>query len=254
MDDAGAGDVSGRATRVHARLVVVSPHLDDAALSLGATIARAVRGGVAVDVLTVLAGDPWSTAPARGWDRRGGFETEGGAASARREEDRQACAILGAQTVWLPYGNADYERHGTDAEIAGAVAEAVGAADAVLLPGYPLRHSDHAWLSRLLVRELVRTAHVGLYVEEPYAWWDRAAGPVSTPDWLERSVAFSPVRAGMRDRVAKLRALRAYSTQLELLGLRRKLGADLYRLLWWEARTGGEAIAWLGTRSLLLPH
>ncbi len=217
-------------------------------------MACTVRGGVAVDVLTVLAGDPRSAAPVRGWDRRGGFETEGEAASARREEDRKACAILGAQPVWLPYGDADYERHGTDAEIAVAVAEAVTGAGAVLLPGYPLRHSDHAWLARLLARELVQSAHVGLYVEEPYAWRDRAAGPASAPDWLERSVAFSPVRVGMLDRVAKWRALRAYTTQLELLGLRRNLGANVYRLLWWETRTGGEAVAWLGMRSPLLPH
>ena len=39
---------------------------------------------------------------AGGWDRRGGFATEGESARARREEDRRACAVLGATPVWLP--------------------------------------------------------------------------------------------------------------------------------------------------------
>ena len=66
-------------------VVVVSPHLDDAALSLGAAIARARRIGAArVVVLTVFAGNPESDLPAGGWDSRAGFATEGEASRARR--------------------------------------------------------------------------------------------------------------------------------------------------------------------------
>ena len=68
------------------RLVVVSPHLDDAVLSLGATMASAARNGAHVTVLTVFACDPQSSAPAEWWDRAGGFRTLGEAACARREE------------------------------------------------------------------------------------------------------------------------------------------------------------------------
>jgi hypothetical protein len=46
------------------RVVVVSAHLDDAALSLGATIARVASMGGEVSVLTVLAGDPDSNSAA----------------------------------------------------------------------------------------------------------------------------------------------------------------------------------------------
>ena len=42
--------------RLLGRLVVVSPHLDDAVLSLGATLAHAVESGATVEVLTVFAG------------------------------------------------------------------------------------------------------------------------------------------------------------------------------------------------------
>ncbi|MDP9436492.1 MAG: PIG-L family deacetylase, partial [Actinomycetota bacterium] len=40
------------------RVAVVSPHLDDAVFSLGASIRGAVRRGTRVEVLTVLAGLP----------------------------------------------------------------------------------------------------------------------------------------------------------------------------------------------------
>src|SRR5262249_8239648 len=102
------------------RVVVVSPHLDDAVLSLGAAIACTARGR-SVEVLHVFGGDPESDAPAGGWDRRGGFRTEGEATRARREEDRRACAVLGASPAWLSFGDADYERHGTGEEIRAAV-------------------------------------------------------------------------------------------------------------------------------------
>ncbi len=50
------------------RVVVVSPHSDDAVLSLGAAIAAWARRGAEVEVLTVFALDPGSHAPAGGWD------------------------------------------------------------------------------------------------------------------------------------------------------------------------------------------
>ena len=76
------------------RIVVVSPHSDDGVLSLGASMSRWARGGAHVELLTVLALDPVSTAPTGGWDRRAGFRTEGEAAQARRGEDTAACAVL----------------------------------------------------------------------------------------------------------------------------------------------------------------
>ena len=58
------------------RIVVVSPHLDDGVLSLGAWMASQVRAGARVELLTVFACDPESDAPTKGWDARGGFRTE----------------------------------------------------------------------------------------------------------------------------------------------------------------------------------
>ena len=86
-------------------VAVLSPHLDDAILSLGAAISGA-RGDVRV--VTVFAGDPDSTLAAGEWDSRAGFRTVGEAARARREEDALACADVGARPVWLPFVDDQY--------------------------------------------------------------------------------------------------------------------------------------------------
>ncbi len=176
------------------RIVVVSPHLDDGVLSLGAAIAAWSRAGARVELLTVLGCDPASEAPAGGWDRRGGFATEGASARARREEDRRACAILGATPVWLPFGSVDYERHGDEADVRRAAVEAVGAADRVLLPGSPLSHPDHEWLVQTLVADGLDRGSVALYAEQPYT--RRAGAGPHAPPWLASAVgpsAFAPV-------------------------------------------------------------
>ena len=198
--------------------MVVSPHSDDAVLSLGAAITSWVRGGAVVELLTVLALDPESPAAAGGWDGRAGFATEGEAALRRRDEDRRACAVLGARSSWLPFGSVDYERHGSDDEVRAAVGAALVGADAVLLPGSPLTHPDHAWLVRALAETPLPV--VGLYAEQPYTRKEGVAP--SAPSWLEGTLGpavFEPVAVGLRDRHAKWNAIRQYVSQLPLLAL-----------------------------------
>jgi LmbE family N-acetylglucosaminyl deacetylase len=191
------------------RIVVVSPHLDDAVLSLGAGIASWARRGARVEVLTVFACDPDSDAPAGGWDRRGGFATEGEAARARREEDRRALAILGASPVWLPFGSVDFDRHGDETDVREAIRAVTQGADELLLPGHPLSHPDHAWLAGVLDGAELGGGRLRLYAEQPYT---RRAAEAPPP-------SFEPAAAGLRDRLAKWRAIRQYRSQLALLGL-----------------------------------
>lgn len=212
------------------RVVVVSPHSDDGVLSLGAAIAAWASAGARVELLTVFALDPDSDAPAGGWDRRAGFATEGEAAAARRDEDLAACTILGAVPVWLPYGSVDYERHGTREEVLRAVEEAASGADEVLLPGTPLTQPDHAWLARLLDGVDLGAARLGRYVELPYARRRRDRVAFG---------GFRPVRSSPRNRLAKWRALRAYRSQLPLLGMSRSLTRGPLALA-----LGREAVAW----------
>ncbi|HXF98348.1 MAG TPA: PIG-L family deacetylase [Gaiellaceae bacterium] len=222
------------------RLAIVSPHLDDGILSLGAAIAAWARVGARVLLVTVFALEPASEAPSGGWDRRAGFATEGEAARARREEDRRACAIVGAEPVWLPFGSVDYERRGNERTVREAVAAALAGADAVLLPGYPLTQPDHAWLARALLGHDLGPGRVGLYAEQPYA--ARAGGPAAVPSWLGVEGSFEPARAGLRDLLAKWRAVRAYRSQLPLLGMRELRRGPLALAL------KRERVAWLDGR------
>jgi LmbE family N-acetylglucosaminyl deacetylase len=227
-------------------IVVISPHLDDAVLSLGASLARAARAGVAIEVLTVFGCDPVSEAPSAGWDRRAGFRTEGEAALARREEDRRACARLRVKPLWLPFGDADYERHGDASDIRRAVGSAVDGSATALLPGAPLTHPDHALLTEVLVEAPLSCRHLGLYVEPLYARRQGAREiEVKPPPWLETRigspVCFTPVALSLRDRLSKWHAVRAYRSQLPLLGLTQKAGMRLQWLVW----RADEAVCWV---------
>ena len=204
------------------RLAVVSPHFDDGALSLGAAMASWARAGHRVDLVTVLGCDPDSDAPAGGWDRRAGFATEGAAARGRSDEDRRASSHLGVSSTWFPFGSLDYERHAVADAVWAAIADSLDA-DVVFLPGSPLLHPDHAWL-HALVAPRVPTERLALYAEQPYT---KRAGV--TP--------FAPVRASLRDRLNKWRAIREYRTQLPLLGAAgigatAKLALTVERIAW----------------------
>jgi len=246
-------------------IVVVSPHLDDAALSLGAALSRAARESADVTVLTVLAGDTKSEVAAGPWDASCGFSTAGEAARERRKEDARACAILAAKTFWLPFGDAQYERGGTDDEVWSVVEGQLSGADLVLAPGYPLAHPDHVWLTQLLLRRLPRHTPIGLFVEQPYAT-DKAIGrgystgpllaathvalrtqegrsrlapqlPRLISDFVGSPVSWAPLRADRRDRRTRDEAIRAYESQLP--GFGRRL---LPRLRLYERAYGGEGM------------
>jgi LmbE family N-acetylglucosaminyl deacetylase len=230
-----------------ARIVVISPHLDDAVLSIGATIRGATARGSEVTVLTVLGCDPGSDAPSGWWDRRAGYRTEGEAARGRREEDRRACDLVGAAPMWLPFGDSTYERHGPDDDIHSAVAERTAGAELVLVPGFPLSHPDHAFVTRLVL-ERGLSSPMALYVEQPYTTNESPREPWK---WLWRPGMAQPiehtlpgpprwrtVRTSVRRRREKLQACKAYRTQIPLL----RGPKVLWRTALYEALRGGETL------------
>ncbi|HEX3846189.1 MAG TPA: PIG-L family deacetylase [Steroidobacteraceae bacterium] len=251
-EDIGSPDEAptGRTMSVPAldsgRIVVISPHLDDAVLSVGGTIATAARSGASVEVLTVFGYGPVSAVPAGPWDVKSGFQTEADACRTRRDEDREACRILGATPRWLDFGAEPYDRRGTPAEILSAVIAAVAGADCVLFPGFPLAHPDHAELTRLLLGANLAGC-VGLYAEQPYLYWERkTVSPAMRADaiggQLEAPLAWTRRRINRVEGRLKSQAIRCYRSQLYQLGLSH---IGLFRMLWHESSQGGEAIAWL---------
>jgi LmbE family N-acetylglucosaminyl deacetylase len=224
--------------------VVLSPHLDDAVLSLGATLHRVARRAWDVTVLTVLAGDPASGEPASRWDAEAGFSTAGEAAAARRAEDLRACTMLGLRPVWLPFVDGSYGRPIEEEQVWASVARRLTTADRVLLPGFPLEHQDHAWLTRLALTRMAPGPLVGLYVEQPYALRKRPCVTPAVEDLLDGTPPWTVARAAVRDRAAKLRACRAYRSQRPLLARSDPLA--LTRIALSDIRRGGEWVAWLG--------
>ncbi len=234
------------------RVVVISPHLDDAVFSLGASIHGAASRRAVVDVLTVLAGDPASMTAADDSNRRAGFATAGEAARLRREEDRRACEAVGARPVWLDLSD-DANEPSSDVELRERLAQALDGYDAILLPGFPLAHAQHLLVSRLTLEVVKPGMPLGLYVEQPYASWaalarssrpGTGAGRDEGPRTLRLAVGPAPRWSHHLGRpadwVAKTRGMTAYASQLRVL---RK--GPRVRILAYEALHRGEGVMWL---------
>jgi LmbE family N-acetylglucosaminyl deacetylase len=223
------------------RVVVVSPHLDDAALSLGAVIAHAVRTGADVTIVTIFAGDPDSMVPVGPWDHGCGFRYAGQGARTRRLEDRRACAILGARPVWLPFWGVQYQQRREPDAVWDALEPQVSGADVVLLPGFPLAHPDHAWVTELVRSKAPDNVRLGFYVEQPYAL---QSGTQPTPNdggasTSKQSLRWVSFHIEVAERLAKGRACRAYWSQFR--GSRRHLPRSfLVPEVFWI----GESVGW----------
>jgi len=92
-------------------VLAVSPHLDDAVMAAGATLAAMADAGHKATVCTVFAGQP----PPPFSEVAAVFHTNcglgGNAVSARKAEDLRALAVIGAEAIHLPHLDAIYRRH-----------------------------------------------------------------------------------------------------------------------------------------------
>jgi LmbE family N-acetylglucosaminyl deacetylase len=127
------------------RIVVLSPHLDDAVLGCGRLMAR----HPGATVVTVYTGAPDRYPdPMTHWDTIAGFRPGDDVLGARKQEDEKALSQLGASPVWLDFVEHQYldrpDWVGAD-QIVDAVEAAIRAADptAVFVP-FGLANPDHA--------------------------------------------------------------------------------------------------------------
>jgi LmbE family N-acetylglucosaminyl deacetylase len=220
------------------KVAVVSPHLDDAVLSVGATIRRLTRGGADVVIATVFAGDPEAATPASYWDATRGEMTQGAAVRVRRREDEAAGRELGATTVALPWPDSGYVGARDPDAIWSQLCEVVAPADVVLLPGWPLSHADHRYATLLTLERGRGSLPVVFYAEQPYA-----AEPITLlKGWL-RNRTVAPIRHACggeirwrRQRVdrdarrAQDRALTCYGGEVANLGVRGRWGRLVRRV------------------------
>ena len=126
------------------RLLVFSPHFDDAAMGAG----HLLLAHPGATVVTVFAGRP-ARYPARPteWDALGGFRAGDDVVAIRRTEDEAALAVLGAEHRWLEFVDHQYlepEARATPEQMAPALESAIDAVQptAVVLP-LGLANPDH---------------------------------------------------------------------------------------------------------------
>jgi LmbE family N-acetylglucosaminyl deacetylase len=126
------------------RVVVFSPHFDDAAMGAG----HFLLAHPGATVCTVFAGPPERyPEPPSEWDALGGFVTGDDVVAVRRAEDLAALAHLGADHQWLEFVDHQYlapAERASAATVASSIAAVIDAvqATAVLLP-LGLANPDH---------------------------------------------------------------------------------------------------------------
>jgi LmbE family N-acetylglucosaminyl deacetylase len=126
------------------RIVVVSPHMDDAVLGVG----QVLSAHPGATVITVFAGEPPAYPdPMTRWDQLAGFARGDDVIAARRDEDMKALTELDATPVWLDHVEHQYLPREQWVQ-ADAVVDDVEAAiraiepTAVLIP-FGLANPDH---------------------------------------------------------------------------------------------------------------
>jgi len=213
------------------RWIYISPHLDDAVLSAGGLIHDQIQAGQQVEIWTILCGypaddklSPYAQLLHQEW----GVASVSDLVRSRREEDLNACRIIGASPVYFDFLDCIYRRgkngdwlygyifvppHEEEADFPAAIAEAISArlkpTDQLVCQLGLGSHVDH-----LLVRRAVELLQRPLlyYADVPYLF--------KTPEEL------APNTAGMKAKVYSVgeaglkswqEAVAAYASQISSL-------------------------------------
>jgi len=154
--------------RAVSAIAILSPHPDDAVLSLWHVLA----GDADVQVLTVFNGPPDGPVELGWWDRLTRAGDAHQRARERASEDREALALAGREPLDLGFVDGQY-RDGPQAidALAQAIAAAVPAGAVLLAPAALDGHRDHV-ATRDAARLLGEHGHpVALYADVPHATW-----------------------------------------------------------------------------------
>jgi hypothetical protein len=146
-------------------IVVLSPHLDDAVLSLW----HLLEDEGDLMVLNVFGGAPAGPANGAWWDRLTGAEDPAERVAERHAEDRAALGLAGREPVDLGLLDGQYRSDDHDPqEVVDAIAAAVP--EGVLLAPAALDlHRSHVAVRDAALRLRARGREVALYADVPHA-------------------------------------------------------------------------------------
>jgi LmbE family N-acetylglucosaminyl deacetylase len=198
------------------RLLVLSPHCDDAVFSCG----RLLESHPGSLVATAFAGRPPLGRPLTEWDAASGFRAGDDVMGLRRAEDRAALTLLGAQPIWMEFLDSQYGASPSVGELAEALHGLLSEIrpSAVLFP-LGLFHSDHALMHEAALRLVPCHPERSWFVYEE-AFYRRIPGLV-----LERLRTLERERVRLREVLfplntasdRKREALFCYRSQLRAL-------------------------------------
>jgi LmbE family N-acetylglucosaminyl deacetylase len=197
------------------RLVVISPHLDDAVLSAGQVLGGS-PGAVAV---TVLAGIPDRDGVTE-YDRSCGFTSSRQAMRQRRVEDRRALAILDAEPCHLDFLPRGYETEPDDEAVLAELAARIRDLRPCAVAGpVGIVHPDHERVARLWPRAARLAAGATplyAYEELPYRVKSRRRAEAAVRAFMCERPA-RPAEVPQADVGLKARAMLAYLSQLRFV-------------------------------------
>ncbi len=216
------------------RLLVISPHLDDAVFSCEALL-RFARD---VQVLTIFGGDAPSGAPITDWDLQCGFGAGINVMAARRIEDAQALAKLGASPLWGEELQEGYRTEEANMDrITALIVDTIDATSPThLLFPIGLKHHDHLLVATAsgAAARARRLATSFVYAERPYAQAKGLGVVIKRRGELSaRGAEFVTQKLPRGLRRGDQSAIRCYPTQLR--GLRMSaLRIGIFRERYWR--------------------
>jgi len=194
------------------RIVAISTHLDDAALSASASLA-----GRDATVLTVFAGLPPPEIELASWDRHTGATNSADRQIERLTEDAQVMRLLSAQGRYLDELDSQYRPSGQPPDV-GRIAESIagyfdGDSAQAWIPAAIGGHPDHVLARDAALRAAVIAGlpEIVLYADYPYVL------NFGLPSWLTSRPA--EVRLTAEQRETKTSIICAYRSQRLALAL-----------------------------------
>ena len=158
------------------------------------------------------------------WDRRCGFEDGDDVVGARRREDEQALAMLGARPVWLEFLDHQYGPPPADGELVTALEATIDSAGLLASP-LGLFHEDHV-MTATACFELARAKRDIRWIVYEDAIYRPVVGRTDAALAMLRGDGFVLTDIDVPEAASKKTAIDRYPSQLLGLG---DLLADAYR-------------------------
>ena len=239
--------------------IVLSPHLDDATLSLGGLIAKSTHSADSPIIATVFSGTP-KVATSTVWDTKSGFKNSNEAMTTRLSENNDSAYILNSQVVNMGYLDNEYRGNTATTSLENKIAtdiiklirshdtstssmEVYGPA---VFPGN-VSHVDHAILHDAYMDAISQYKPRGIvtfFIYEDFPYAKEAGVPktdiTKTLRSNEPQFSYAPIYIPLTKYIVSVKedAIKAYGSQLTAMAVN-KVDIASSSLNWMNSRCNG---------------